>query len=511
MDVTDLDACALTRQTTRAERRETALVGEPGERVVLVHELRQLRGAEELLDRGHDGTHVDQSLRGDRLDVLRGHALADYALHPGQTRADLVLDELAHRADAAVAEVVDVVDVDADLRGLAVAHAGVGRVAAVQRDEVLDRRDDVVDGEHRVAQRLVQAQLLVDLVATHLRQVVPLRGEVEVVQQRTRGLGGDLLARTELAVDVAERVLLGEDRVLLQGLLDRGEAGELVQDVLAGQPERLQEHGDRLLALAVDAHAHLVALVDLELQPGAAARDDACRDDVLVAGLVGGLVEVDAGRTDELRHHDALGAVDDEGALAGLEREVAHEDRLRLDLTGLVVHELGLDVQRGGVGLAALLALLDRVLLRLEVRVREAQLHRLAEVLDRGDLLEDLLQPADLGHVGATGGLGLGDPGLPGLVADEPVERLGLQREQVGDRQRVGDLGERKSRSRASVLGSLGGGIGCVGRSSQGEIPPWARAGLVSLSSGGVLVVSHTSGTARRDLRGTRTHKPTTI
>jgi hypothetical protein len=32
-----------------------------------------------------------------------------------------------------------------------------------------------------------------------------------------------------------------------------------------------------------------------------------------------------------------------------------------------VVHELGLDVERGGVGLAALLALLDGVLLGLEV------------------------------------------------------------------------------------------------------------------------------------------------
>src|SRR5690606_41591469 len=67
--------------------------------------------SEELLDRGHDRAHVDQGLRRDRLDVLRGHALADDALHARQTGADLVLDELADRADAAVAEVVDVVDV----------------------------------------------------------------------------------------------------------------------------------------------------------------------------------------------------------------------------------------------------------------------------------------------------------------------------------------------------------------------------------------------------------------
>ncbi|MBG9885526.1 hypothetical protein ABE10_02770, partial [Bacillus toyonensis] len=375
--------------------------------------------------------------------------------------------ELADRADATVAEVVDVVDGKSDLRRLAAADALEGLHARVDADEVLDGLDDVLDRQHRVGERLVEAQLLVDLVTTHLGEVVALRVEVEVVQQRAGGLRGDLLARTELAVDVAERVLLGEDRVLRQRLLDRGESGELCQDLLAGHAQRLEEDGDRLLALAVDAHAHLVALVDLELEPGATAGDHTGRDDVLVAGLVRRLVEVDARRTDQLRDDDALGAVDDEGALAGLQGEVAHEDRLRLDLAGLVVHELGLDVQRRGVGLATLLALLDRVLLGLEVRVRERELHRLAEVLDRRDLLEDLLETAHVGDVLAADLLGLGDARLPRLVAHEPVEGLGLQREQVGDRQRVGDLGERETGCAASVLG--GGGSGCVASSSQGN------------------------------------------
>ena len=47
-----------------------------------------------------------------------------------QTGADLVLDELADRADATVAEVVDVVDVETDLDRLAVADAVEGGLAA---------------------------------------------------------------------------------------------------------------------------------------------------------------------------------------------------------------------------------------------------------------------------------------------------------------------------------------------------------------------------------------------
>ena len=81
--VADLEAGALTGQTTRAQRRQAALVGQTRQRVVLVHELAQLAGAEELLDRRHDRADVDQRLRRDRFDILGGHPLADDSLHAG--------------------------------------------------------------------------------------------------------------------------------------------------------------------------------------------------------------------------------------------------------------------------------------------------------------------------------------------------------------------------------------------------------------------------------------------
>ena len=135
-------------------------------------------------------------------------------------------------------------------------------------------------------------------------------------------------------------------------------------------------------------------------------RDHLAGEDVLVRGLVGGLLEVDARRADELGDDDALGAVDDEGALVGHQREVAHEDRLALDLAGLVVHELGGDEQRRGVRDVAVLALVDGVLRRLEAVVAERQRHRAGEVLDRGDLLEDLLETGLGVDIGPTLGQG---------------------------------------------------------------------------------------------------------
>ena len=56
--ISHLEPSALTRQPTRAQRRKTATVGEPGQGVRLVHELAKLTRPEELLDRGNDRTDV---------------------------------------------------------------------------------------------------------------------------------------------------------------------------------------------------------------------------------------------------------------------------------------------------------------------------------------------------------------------------------------------------------------------------------------------------------------------
>ena len=440
VNVADLEAGTLTRKTARTERGQTTLVRQAGQRVGLVHELRQLAGAEELLDGGNDGPDVDQRLRRDRLDVLGGHALADDALHPGQTRADLVLDELADGAKTTVAEVVDVVGLDA--HGVATGCDELG-LARVEADEVLDRRDDVFHRHGALRQRKRCAELLVDLVATDLGEVVALGVEVEVVEEGLARLSRRGLARTQLAVDVLERLVLVADAILLEGGDHRLVGTEALTDLVGAHPKRLEQHRHGLLALAVDADADEVLLVDLELEPRTARRDDLGDVDVLVRGLVERALEVDAGRTHQLRDHDTLGAVDDEGALVGHEREIAHEDRLGLDLTGLVVHELCSHEQRRRIGEVLVAALLDGVLRRLKPVVTERQRHGAAEVLDGRDLLEDVFEARRSRDVLPTGLERRRNAVFPQLVAEQPVERLRLESQEVGDLQRLADLGER--------------------------------------------------------------------
>src|SRR5207253_1198150 len=298
MDVPDLEPGALARKAAWAQRGEAPPVRKPGEGVGLVHELRQLRGSEELLDGGHDGPDVDQRLRRDRLDVLSGHALLDDPLHPREPDPDLVLDELADRTETAVAEVIDVVGVETLRAGVQVHEVGdrlehvlVGEDALVLGCSGpglvlrLGREDPVPEllpsllvgvveltGRAMVRAQLLQelalrrTELLVDLVTADLGKVVPLRVEEEVLEQGLRALRRRRLAGTELPVDVLERLLLRLDVVLLQRELDRGSVVEELEDLVLGPPERFEHDGHVLAALPVDPDANGVLLVDIELE-----------------------------------------------------------------------------------------------------------------------------------------------------------------------------------------------------------------------------------------------------
>ena len=250
VDVADLDGRALAGQAAGAQRRQAAAVRQARQRVRLVHELRELRGAEELLQRRHDRADVDDRLRRDRVLVLGGEALADDALHPVEADAEGLLDELADGAQAAVAEVLVLVEAVGDR--LARQRDGLGRVVldldlAVlgdaeelgQGDELLDQREDVVVRQRAGLEVDVEAQARVELVAADAREVVALGVEEELVEQRVGGVDRRRLARALLLEELDERALLGLRRL--------GVALDRVADV-----ERVVEELGDLLVEALD-------------------------------------------------------------------------------------------------------------------------------------------------------------------------------------------------------------------------------------------------------------------
>ena len=400
--VAHLDRRALARQPTGAQRRQAPAMGEPGERVRLVHELRELGGAEELLQRRHHGPDVDDRLRRDRVGVLGRQALAHDALHAVEPDPEGLLDQLADRAQAAVAEVLVLVEVIGD-RLARHAHR-LGRVVldlqlAVlgdpeplrQRDELAHEREDVVVRQRARVDVDVETEPRVELVATDARQVVALGVEEQLVEQRLGVIDRRRLAGALLLEQLDQRALFGarDLGVGLDRVADVQRVLEQPQDLLVGRvAHRAQQHRHRQLALAVDADEDLALLVDLELQPRPAGGHQVGDEDLLLAVLR--LHQVGAGGAHELRHDDALGAVDHERAALGHPREVAHEHGLLADLSRLAVDERDGHGQRPGVGQVLLAALLERGDGLVEDELAELHGEVAGVVLDRRDVVDRL-------------------------------------------------------------------------------------------------------------------------
>ena len=222
------------------------------QRVGLVHELAQLRAAEELPHRGRRGLGVDQVVRHHGVDIDAAHPLPDGALHAQQAEAILVLHQLADGTHTAVAEVVDVVDLAAAVLQLAHDLHGAQHVFLAEH-------------AHRVVG--VHAEAHVHLDPADRGKVVAVGVEEQAAEQRFGRLGRRRLAGAHDAVDVDQRVVavgvlvdgegVADPRAI--GLID-GERRQLGDPGVleGGQPG----FGQLLAGVGVDLTGVLVDQVD---------------------------------------------------------------------------------------------------------------------------------------------------------------------------------------------------------------------------------------------------------
>ena len=164
MHVTYLEPSPVSGKTSRPEGAQAALVRQLGQRIGLVHELAQLRAAEEVADDRAQRLRVNELLRGHavHVHVEQGHTLLDQALRAGEAHAALIGQEFAHGADAAATQVINVVQ---------------GAFTPTETDEVFHRSDEVFRLQRALAQVGLHGELLVELVTTNAAQVVLLRIE----------------------------------------------------------------------------------------------------------------------------------------------------------------------------------------------------------------------------------------------------------------------------------------------------------------------------------------------
>ena len=206
MHVADLESGAIAGETAWPEGGQPPLVGQLGQRIDLIHELRKLAAAEEIADHRRERLGIDQLLRRHRFDALveQRHALLDQALGAGQADAALVGEQFAHGAHAAAAQVVDVVQ---------------AAFALLEAQQVLGGGHQVGFGQN-AGVAAFDAQLLVDLVTADAAQVIALRIEEQPLDQRAGIGGGRRIARAQPAVDILERLFLVLGGILLHALDD---------------------------------------------------------------------------------------------------------------------------------------------------------------------------------------------------------------------------------------------------------------------------------------------------
>jgi len=110
-----------------------------------------------------------------------------------------------------------------------------------------------------------------------------------------------------------------------------------------------QQRRHRQLALAIDFYRKQMLIAGLELQPRAAIGNELARKKSPARRGILIRRKVDAGRTHQLAHDYAFGAIDDERSFTGHQREITHEDFLLDDFARFFVSEPRLHIQRSRV------------------------------------------------------------------------------------------------------------------------------------------------------------------
>ena len=109
VNVTDLKSCTVSGKTTRSKCRQTSLVSQLSKRVVLIHELRQLRRTKEFFHGCSHRLDIDQRLWRNSVLILCCHSFTNNSLQSGQTDSVLILEKLSNRTDTSVAQMIDII------------------------------------------------------------------------------------------------------------------------------------------------------------------------------------------------------------------------------------------------------------------------------------------------------------------------------------------------------------------------------------------------------------------
>ena len=205
VDVSDLEACTLTRQTARTQSRDTTLMGQLGQWVGLIHELAQLIGAKERVDNRRKSLGIDKLSGGEHFVITHIHALTDSARHTCKTNTELIGELLSDSADATVRQVVDIVNL-----GLLVDKF----------NQILDNGSDILFSQHTDVVGNIEVELGIDSIASNITKVITLLREEEFLNNAAGGLLVWRLGIAELTIDILAGLFGVVGSIFLESIVD---------------------------------------------------------------------------------------------------------------------------------------------------------------------------------------------------------------------------------------------------------------------------------------------------
>ena len=232
MHIAHLETRPLARQTARPKRRQAPLMRDLGQGIGLIHELAELRRAEEFAHRRRRRFGVDQVMRHDAVDFDRAHALPNRPLHAQQADMILVFQELADRTHPTIAQMVDIVDIAASV---------------LEIDQGLDHGQNVFLAQDTNFVTGIEVEAGIELDPSHRRQIIAVRVGEQPLEQGLGGLNGRRLAGAHHAIDFEQGLVAVRAFVECQGIADIGTDGDPVdgQSRQLGDP-RLNQSLDQL-------------------------------------------------------------------------------------------------------------------------------------------------------------------------------------------------------------------------------------------------------------------------
>ena len=415
MNVADFKPCPFTGQAAGAQGAETAFMRDFSQRVRLVHELGQLAGTEEFFNRCNDRTDIDQDLRRNAFGVLNRHAFADDAFHTGQADAELVLEQFADAAEAAVAQMVDVVDgAEAVHEVQQVIYVGdnifagnravIVRQIAVIADNLIygpvdffyegfyepfageyaaffnfvyfgraDFRMSVDDHftrfgmndrfvERQAEQPAFPAQLFAGFIAADAGHIVPARVEKQPFEQIAGAFYCRRFTGAEFFIDFYEGFILVFRRIFFKGILEPLIIEEQVEDFCIGRPAQgADQHRDGDFAVAVYTGIYDAVYVRFQFDPGAAVRNDR-RVIQHGAHRIAFAAVIYARRAHELADDNAFCPIDNKCTCICNQREIPHEYFLVFNFPCFMIDKTDLNPKRRGICRVSFLAFPDVIL-----------------------------------------------------------------------------------------------------------------------------------------------------